>query len=181
MSSTIIPFRRLRRRVAETEQNFSRNLCVLQKGIIVGDTLCYNTYMQTFNIFPELFTYSLMAPLILRLALGFIFINLGYLKLSKEKFGWISSLNILNIKPAWFFTWLIGLIEIIGGLFLIIGSYTQLIALILGVIAFCELFIEYKEESILKRDFVFYLLLVVICISLLLTGAGLFARDVPML
>ena len=137
--------------------------------------------MQTFNIFPDLFTYSLIAPFILRVALGFIFLNLGILKLKKEKLGWISSLNILGIKPAGFFVVILGLVELAGGLLLIAGAYTQAIALILGVISICEMLIEYKEESILKRDFVFYLLLSAICISLLLTGAGLYAIDIPLL
>jgi putative oxidoreductase len=137
--------------------------------------------MQTFNLFPDLFSYSLLAPFILRLVLGFIVLNLGYLKLGKERVGWISSLNILNIRPAGFFAGLLGIIEVVGGLLLIVGAYTQLTALILAVIFLSEMFIEYEEESILKRDFVFYLLLAAICVSLLLTGAGLWAVDVPLL
>lgn len=137
--------------------------------------------MQTFNLFPELFTLSLFAPFILRLVLGFIFLNLGSLKLGREKKGWISSLDLLGWKPAGFFVGVLGIVEILGGLLLIAGAYTQLVALILGVIALAELFIEYREESVLKRDFVFYLLLASICASLLLTGAGLWAVDIPLL
>ncbi len=137
--------------------------------------------MQTFNIFPELFSYSYLAPLILRVVLGLVFLNLGVLKLSKEKAGWRSSLNALGVRPASFFVWFLGLVEIIGGLLLIAGAYTQVAALVLVVIAISELLIEYEEESILKRDFVFYLLLAGICISLLLTGAGLHAIDFPIL
>jgi uncharacterized membrane protein YphA (DoxX/SURF4 family) len=136
---------------------------------------------HTFNIFPELFSFTLIAPFILRIVLGLIFLNLGSLKLGKEKLGWISSLNILKIRPAGFFTGLLGIVETVGGFLLILGAYTQLTALILGVISLCEMFIEYKEESILKRDFVFYLLLTAICASLLLTGAGFFAIDIPIL
>lgn len=137
--------------------------------------------MQTFNLFPELFSFTLIAPFILRVVLGFIFFNLGFLKLGKEKRGWTSSLHILGIKPAYFFVGLLGLTEIAGGLFLIAGAYTQLVALVLGIISISELLIEYEEESILKRDMVFYLLLATICISLLLTGAGLYAVDIPIL
>ena len=137
--------------------------------------------MQTFNLFPELFNLSILAPIILRLVLGFIFVNLGSLKLGKEKPGWINSLKILGLKPAGFFVGLLGIVEIIGGLSLIAGAYTQLSALVLAIISLCELFIEYREESILKRDFVFYLLLSAVCLSLLLTGAGLFAIDIPIL
>lgn len=137
--------------------------------------------MQTFNIFPELFSFSIVAPLILRVILGFIFFNLGFLKLGKEKNGWTESLKILGVKPAYFFTIILGIVEIAGGLFLIAGAYTQLVALILAVISISELLIEYKEESILKRDMVFYLLIAGICCSLLLTGAGFLAVDVPLL
>jgi uncharacterized membrane protein YphA (DoxX/SURF4 family) len=137
--------------------------------------------MQTFNLFPELFSYSLLAPLILRIVIGLVFLNLGFLKLGKEKKGWISSLSILGVKPAGFFTTLLGLVEIIGGFLLIGGAYTQVAALVLAVISTCELLIEYEEESILKRDMVFYLLLTAICASLILSGAGLYAIDVPML
>lgn len=137
--------------------------------------------MQTFNIFPQLFTFSLIAPLILRVVLGLVFLNLGFLKLGKEKSGWISSLHILGVRPARFFAVLLGLIEIIGGLLLIAGAYTQLTALILAVITVSELLVEYEEESILKRDFIFYLLLATICVSLLLSGAGLYAVDMPVL
>ena len=137
--------------------------------------------MQTFNLFPELFSYTLFAPIILRVVVGLIFLNLGYLKLGKERAGWVSSLKILNVHPAGFFTGLLGLVEILGGLLLFVGAYTQLAALVLGLLALIELFIEYREESILKRDFVFYLLLAAICASLLLTGAGLYAIDIPLL
>jgi uncharacterized membrane protein YphA (DoxX/SURF4 family) len=136
---------------------------------------------HTFNLFPELFSFALIAPFILRVVLGLIFINLGSLKLGKERLGWIKSLDLINLKPAGFFTGLLGIVEVVGGFLLIIGAYTQMAALVLGVIAICELLIEYKEESILKRDFIFYLLLSAICASLLLTGAGLFAVDIPFL
>lgn len=136
---------------------------------------------NTFNLFPDLFSFAIIAPFILRVAVGLIFMNLGSLKLGKERRGWIEAFHLLKITPAGFFTTLLGIIEAVGGFLLVIGAYTQAAALILGIIALCELLIEYKEESILKRDFVFYLLLTVICASLLLTGAGIFAVDIPML
>ncbi len=137
--------------------------------------------MQTYNLFPELFAFSIIAPLILRLVIGFIFLNLGILKLGKEKKGWITSLNILGLKPAGFFVVVLGIVEIIGGLFFIVGAYTQIIAMILAIISLAELFIEYREDSILKRDVVFYLLLASICLSLILTGPGFMALDIPLL
>jgi uncharacterized membrane protein YphA (DoxX/SURF4 family) len=136
---------------------------------------------HTFNVFPDLLSFALIAPFILRIVVGLIFVNLSSLKLNKERAGWINSFNLLKIKPAGFFTGLLGIIESVGGFLLIIGAYTQVTALVLGVISLCEMLIEYKEDSILKRDFVFYFLLTAICASLLLTGAGLFAIDIPVL
>ena len=136
---------------------------------------------HTFNLFPELFSFGLIAPFILRVVIGLIFLNLGSLKLGKERKEWNNSFSLLKILPAGFFTGLLGIIETIGGVLLIVGAYTQITALILGVICLAEALIEHEEDSLLKRDVVFYLLLTAICASLLLTGAGFFAVDIPLL
>jgi len=131
------------------------------------------------NPFPELLSYALFAPLLLRLVLGYIFINLGRLKLKSEKDRWIFSFETLKIRPAVFCVKTLAFIEIIGGTMLILGFYTQIAALVLAFITFAELFIEYKEESLLKRNLVFYLLIFTICLSLLFSGAGFMAFDLP--
>ena len=134
---------------------------------------------NTFNLFPELLSLSILAPIILRATAGLIFMNLGSLKLNKERLPWIKSFKLLGFEPAGFFVGLLGIVEAVGGVLLIVGAYTQITALILGVICLCELLIENREESLLKRDFVFYLMLTAICASLVVTGAGLFAFDYP--
>jgi uncharacterized membrane protein YphA (DoxX/SURF4 family) len=131
------------------------------------------------NPFPELLTYGLLAPFILRLVLGYLFINLGYLKLTSEKNRWLISLETLRLKPAILFVKIFALIEIAGGVMLVLGAYTQIAALVLALLTFAELYVEYKEESLLKRNLVFYLLIFAISISLLFSGAGFFAFDLP--
>lgn len=132
------------------------------------------------NTFPNLLTFSLIAPLILRVALGLIFINLGYLELTSEKKRWVAFLETVHIKPSAFFVILIGLIEIIGGVFLIAGFFTQMTALVFSIITFGEFYAEYREETLLKRDLIFYFLIFVISLSLLFSGAGIFALDLPL-
>lgn len=132
------------------------------------------------NQFPELLTYSLAAPFILRLVAGYVFINLGYLKLTSEKNRWNVSMDALRLKPAEFFVKILAWIEILGGAMIFVGIYTQVAALVLAIVAFGELYVEHKEESILKRNLVFYLLLFAICLSLLFSGAGFFAFDFPL-
>lgn len=132
------------------------------------------------NPFPELLAYGLFAPFILRVILGYIFINLGYLKLTSEKNRWRLSFEALKIKPTGFFVKTLAIIEIVGGGMFILGLYTQIAALVLAFLSFTELYIEYKEESLLKRNLVFYLLIFAICLSLLFSGAGFLAFDLPL-
>ncbi|OHA88515.1 MAG: hypothetical protein A2653_01955 [Candidatus Zambryskibacteria bacterium RIFCSPHIGHO2_01_FULL_43_25] len=132
------------------------------------------------NPFPELLAWSGLAPFVLRLALGFLFINLGFLKLTKEKARWESFFKIIRVGPADFLTKLFGFIEIIGGIALVIGLYTQIAALIFAILTFVEVYLEYKEESLLERTLPFYILIFAISLSLIFSGAGLLAFDLPL-
>jgi putative oxidoreductase len=132
------------------------------------------------NTFPELLNFAFFAPLILRFVLGLIFVDLGLLKFRGEKERWIASCEALGIRPADFFVPLYGFLQVAGGLMLITGFYTQLAALMFAIFTGSELYIEWKAGEVLKRDMVFYLLLFVISLSLLLTGAGAFAFDLPL-
>src|SRR3989344_1946131 len=132
------------------------------------------------NPFPELLTYSLLAPFILRLMVGIIFINLGLLIFKGEKDRWQISVSTLNIPNPKLAVKIFGGIEIIGGVMLVLGFYTQIAALMLGILVFAQAYVEYKDPAILKRNFVFYSLILAIVISLLFSGAGTFAIDLPL-
>lgn len=132
------------------------------------------------NTFPNLLSFGLLAPLVLRVVLGFIFINLGYLELTSEKKRWATFFETVHLKPAKMFVIVMGLFEIIGGFFLLSGFLTQMTALVFSIITFGEFYVEYREETLLKRDLIFYLLIFTISLSLLLSGAGLFAIDYPL-
>jgi len=73
-----------------------------------------------------------------------------------------------------------GIALAVGGALLILGLYTQIAALALAFITFGQLYVEYKEETLLKRNLAFYLLLFAITFSLLLSGAGRPAFDLPL-
>jgi len=132
------------------------------------------------NPFPELLSFSPLAPFILRLVLGLIFLDLGILKFRSERSRWVKSFEALHLNPAELLVIIFGLIEVAGGVLLLIGSWTQIAALVFVVLVGLEFFVEYKDESVLKRDFVFYLLVLTIAISILLSGAGAFAFDIPL-
>ena len=132
------------------------------------------------NPFPDLLIYSLLAPFILRVVVGLIFVNLGVLAFKNEKERWLTSLSVLKVPNPKIATRIFGVIEIIGGIMFILGFYTQVAALALGLLTFIEAYVEYKDPVILKRNFVFYIMLLAIVISLLFSGAGAFAIDLPL-
>ncbi|CAN5156735.1 hypothetical protein BH11PAT3_BH11PAT3_3510 [soil metagenome] len=130
--------------------------------------------------FPMLLNYSLLAPFLLRVVLGLIILDLGILKFKGEKARFIASFEALHLKPAKELVKLAGILDIVGGIMLIIGLYTQIAALVFAVLLGIELYIEYKDSRILKRNLVFYILVLTIAVSLLFSGAGAFAFDLPL-
>ncbi len=132
------------------------------------------------NPFPDLLDFALIAPAILRLVAGLIFLNLGILKLRSEKGRWVRSLTALRIKPARALLVLFAAIELIGGTLLLAGLFTQFAALALALFLLAELLIELLAPEALARTLPFYLLLFAISLSFLFSGAGFFAFDIPL-
>src|SRR3989344_2898663 len=132
------------------------------------------------NPFPDLLVYSLLAPFILRVVVGIIFIDLGLLMSKGEKQRWLSSFSALKVPSPQIAVKVLAIVEIVAGVMLILGFYTQIAALILALLTFAEVYIEYKEPTLLKRNLVFYLLLLTITLYLLLSGAGQPAIDLPL-
>lgn len=132
------------------------------------------------NPFPSLLIYSMLAPFFLRIVAGFIFIDLGLLAWKTERSRWILSLKTLRIPKPEIAVRVLGAIEIIGGLILLVGFYTQIAALVLTLLTLAEAYLEYKDPAILKRNIVFYVMLFVITLSLLFSGAGAYAFDLPL-
>ncbi len=132
------------------------------------------------NPFPELLSFGLLTPLLLRLVVGFIFLNTGYLKLTRERERWMIFMRAIRFAPAREWTMALGLAEIIGGVLLILGLFTQYAALGLLLLTAKEWLVEYKEDVLVSRDITFYTLIIAILISLLLTGAGFLAFDLPL-
>ena len=132
------------------------------------------------NPFPDLLMYSFFAPLILRVVLGLIFADLGMLKFRGERGTWINSFNTLSLRPADLFVSIYGALQIVGGLLLLLGLWTQVAALVFVIFSGIELYLEWQAREILRRDLVFYLLIFTISLSLLITGAGALAIDIPL-
>ena len=144
----------------------------------VSPCLCYHRFML--NPFPDFLMYSMLGPFILRIVIGLIFIDLGFLKFRGEKEGWLASFETLGLRPADLFLSIYALLQMIGGALLLIGLWTQVAALVFVIFSGIELYVEWQAREILKRDIVFYILIFTISLSLLLTGAGAYDIDIPL-
>ena len=132
------------------------------------------------NPIPALLMFSALAPFLLRVVLGFIIINSGKLKLQKESARWINTMKVARVPNEMLAVQILGTVEVIAGIMLTIGFYTQFAALLIALISFVCLYAEYKEDTLVKRDISFYLLSLTIALSLLFTGAGAFSLDLPL-
>lgn len=113
------------------------------------------------SIFPELYNYSAVAPFILRVALGLMLVKNGT---GKER----TSGSILN------------LISSATGIFLIIGFYTQLAAVVALILSLIKIFSTFGNNDKPNQNFGYYFLSLVIAVALTLLGPGIFALDLPL-
>ncbi len=116
------------------------------------------------SIFPDLLNWSIIAPFILRLALGITLIH----------FAWV------YIKSSDKSVKTLGLIEGVLGLLILIGLFTQLATLIVSIILIGLIFGKIKEKAFLTNGINYYLLLLAMAISLIFLGAGYPAFDLPL-
>lgn len=132
------------------------------------------------SVFPFLLSYKLIAPLILRLTLGVIFVDYGWSKLHRQKKEKLEMFEKIGLKPGLTYVWIIAIIEIVVGLFLIFGFLTQVATLLASIIIAVAIFIKIKQPLSLESSLCLLIVCLVIALSLLLTGPGFFAFDLPL-
>ena len=132
------------------------------------------------SVFPSLFIFGIFAPLILRLAVGVLFFYSGYQHFTKENEVLAAEFTSRFGSFAKTFALLVAGVEVILGAALIVGFLTQVAAL-LGMIFVLKLMWFKKEYPILaKHEKAVYVLAFVVLLSLLITGAGAPAIDLPL-
>lgn len=121
-------------------------------------------YSFVLNPFPELLSFALLGATLLRVVAGVIFIRYGYRGLNEA-----SSQH----KAA---SWL----QLLGGGTLVLGFYTQVTAVVLFFVLLHIWASARKSGSLSNHQSDVYVLLLAICLSLIVTGAGLFGLDLPL-
>ncbi len=134
------------------------------------------------NIFPELITFVLFAPLLLRVVVGSYFLYWGIEFLKKDRYAdCATSLRVERASLGILFIWYVSFFEIIVGAFLITGFLPQAAAIGGMLIAGKLYYLQRTYPSVAKNERATYILIFVVCLSLLLSGAGVLAIDIPRL
>ncbi len=129
------------------------------------------------SIFPYLLSWSLVVPFILRLVGGSYFVYFGYRGMTSEWNNKISFFREIHFRPAIFYAYAITTGELLGGIMLLMGFATQLVALIFFIICLVSMLIEKSGTATVQRNLNVYLLLATIMLSLFISGAGYYAID----
>jgi putative oxidoreductase len=120
-----------------------------------------------------------LALLLLRLALGVIFVHYGYPKLfvhTRESIQWFAQHGF----PS-YFAYISGVLELFGGLLLIVGLFTRIAGLLLAGEMAVALWKVHKlfTDPMAVPNYQFPLMMFVGCLALAALGAGLLSFDEP--
>jgi uncharacterized membrane protein YphA (DoxX/SURF4 family) len=122
------------------------------------------------TLFPALMSWNGLAPFLLRLVLGSVFIywSVKTFKGSNPDITTTSATKVLALA------------EIIASVLLIMGLATQGAALFLAIDLIGRLIVKIKNRAFLTGGINYYLVLFAIALSLLFSGAGDFSMDLPL-
>ena len=119
--------------------------------------------------------------LLLRTALGVIFLSHGYPKLAHLRGGaQMQSFFVEHGLPG-YFLYISGVLETFGGGLLLLGLFTRAAALLLGLEMCVAIWKVHSVHGYLAvHDYEFPLTLATVCFALATIGAGLISLDQPL-
>ena len=132
------------------------------------------------NPFPDLLALAFFAPFFVRLGTGIVFLSFAFAH-AKNRTALETSIK-RHFEFLTFAPWLLIGAEGLIAIALIAGFYTQVAALV-GIILCIKLpFVArwYKQEAFAPHDRLLYILLGLASLSLMVSGAGAFAIDLPL-
>ena len=125
--------------------------------------------------------YQAYAPLLLRLAVGTIFIVHGYQKLTGLE-GFTGFLASLGVPLASTFAIIVMIVELGGGIALILGLWTHWVSKLQAVDMIFAIFLVHAGNGFLNSNmgYEFPLLLLAASLSFVIAGAGPLSLDAKM-
>lgn len=126
------------------------------------------------SIFPALLSFSLLGTALVRVLVGIIFFIFAFRLFTaarKEGSGKCSPRMLLLLGGF--------SIEALLGMFLFIGLFTQVAALLGAIISLDHLCRKKEFGPLLKESSLFHVVVFLLCLALLFLGPGIFAFDLP--
>jgi len=132
------------------------------------------------NTFPQLLTYGFFAATLLRIVVGLSILYISYVQFKRRKaiieevrqnIGWRIDQTLIIIAA---------LIVFAVGLAITLGWHTQIAAIIAIVFMLKQMVIAKRYPAAAPLCRLDYFYLIVILLTLLVTGAGAFAFDLPL-
>lgn len=130
------------------------------------------------NPFPGLLVYGFFAPTLLRLAVAVVFAWAAWSQWSHRKE--LGHVRFPLVGGGAWVVWLTLLVEILAALGLFFGYYTQWAAILGALLALKYAVWDHRYPKFFPLSRAAALLILVICLSLLLSGAGALAYDLPL-
>jgi uncharacterized membrane protein YphA (DoxX/SURF4 family) len=128
--------------------------------------------------FPNLLVYAFFAPTMLRAAAAATLFYLAYQQwLRRDEIARLD--HFLVGKNSWTYA-ASALFNLIVGGMLLFGYYTQWAALLAAAGQLYGLWLNHRHPQVVILADAAVLLLIAVCLSLLLTGAGALAYDLPL-
>lgn len=122
------------------------------------------------------------ALLMLRVVAGAVFATHGYLKLSGGVDGFGGMLGGLGVPLPLFFAWVVTIVELVGGIALILGLLTHLSSKLLGIdMIVATLLVHAKNGLTGPSGAELTLSLLAIVIALMVLGAGAWSIDATLM
>ena len=118
------------------------------------------------SVFPSLLSWSQISPLLIRLALAAVFLHRSYR-------GFRDSRAPSRDKA-------VAIVEAVSGILLVIGLWTQVAALAIAIDLVIRLVDRAGKRALLTDGVNYYLILLVLSLSVIVTGAGFLAFDYPL-
>ena len=130
------------------------------------------------NTFPSLLTFSFFAPMLLRITVAVTFAYLVHKQFKHREA--IAEVRVPLIGKMGGLVWVGLLIESGMALAMLVGWHVQIAALLGLVLCFKHFIYAKKYPSLVPLHRSTYIFIFIICLTLLITGAGALAMDLPL-
>ena len=121
--------------------------------------------MHPLSIFPDLLTFGIFAPFVLRVTVGLFILSLGWGRCHKSH-AWTT------------------IFYAVAGVLVTVGLYTQVATIVAIVILKLDFYVDFWKDRravpFEKNKYFLYGMAIIVLLSLLVTGPGIFAFDLPL-